>query len=78
MGYNRSRPVAIAAFSHPKFKNSWLSCIDSSQHDRLIKMFKTAVANKIEKMNIMSSTDSELMKLSEQSNQESQDFFNFD
>lgn len=70
--------AAIVAFSHPKFKNRWLSCIDFSQHDRLIKMFKTAVANKIEEMNIMSSTDSELTELSKQSNEESQNFFNFD
>lgn len=41
-------------------------------------MFKTAVANKIKEMNVMSSTDSELTELPEHSNEESQDFFNFD
>ncbi|XP_016659129.1 uncharacterized protein LOC107883501 [Acyrthosiphon pisum] len=38
-------------------------------------MFKTAIANKIEKINIMPSTDSET---TEQSNGETHDFFNFD
>jgi len=32
--------AAIAAFSHPKFKNRWPSCIDSSQHDRLLKCLR--------------------------------------
>ncbi|XP_050064551.1 uncharacterized protein LOC126553428 [Aphis gossypii] len=70
--------AAIAALSHPKFKNRWLSCIDSSHIDRLHKIFNTAVANKIEEINIMSSTDSELTELYTQSNEESHDFFNFD
>ena len=70
--------AAIAALSHPKFKNRWLSCIDSSHIDRLHKIFNTAVANKIEEINIMSSTDSESTELYTQSNEESHDFFNFD
>jgi len=70
--------TVIAAFSHPKFKNRWLSCIDSSYHDRLNKMFNSAVANKIEEINIMSSTDSESTELYTHSNEESHDLFNFD
>jgi len=70
--------AAIVALSHPKFKNRWLSCIDSSYHDRLLKMFNTAVANKIEEIHIMSSTDSDSIELYKQSNDESHDFFNFD
>jgi len=38
-------------------------------------MFKTAITNKIEEINMMPSTDSES---TEQSNGESHDFFNFD
>jgi len=70
--------AAIAAFSHPKFKNRLLSCIDSSYHDRLLKMFYTAVTNEIEEINIMSSTDLESTVLYTQSNEESHDFFNFE
>lgn len=72
-----SENTAIAAFSHPKFKNRWLSSINSSQHDRLLTMFKTTVANKIEEIAI-SSTDSESTESSDQSNDQSQDFFNFE
>ncbi|KAL4084938.1 hypothetical protein QTP88_027804 [Uroleucon formosanum] len=70
--------AAIAALSHPKFKNRWLSCIDSSHIDRLHKIFNTAVANKIEEINIMLSTDSESTELYTQSYEECHDFFYFD
>jgi len=36
--------AAIAAFSHPKFKNKWLNCIPtSSSSDKLLSIFKKAV-----------------------------------
>lgn len=67
-----------AALSHSKFKNRWLCCIDFSYLDRLHKIFNTAVGNKIEEKNIMSSTDSESTELYKESNEESHNFFNFD
>lgn len=36
--------AAIAAFSYPQFKNKWLNCIDSAFHDKLLSIFKKAVA----------------------------------
>jgi len=68
----------IAAFSHPKFKNRWLSSIGSSQHDRCIQIFKTAVTNKIKEINIISLTNLESPELYEQSEspyEEAHDFF---
>ncbi|KAL4125895.1 hypothetical protein QTP88_010132 [Uroleucon formosanum] len=36
--------AAIAAFSHPKFKNKWLNCIYTSySRDKLLSIFKKAV-----------------------------------
>jgi len=68
----------IAAFSHPKFKNRWLSCIDSSQHDRCIQIFKTAVTNKIKEINTISSTNSESVEYEQSTYEEPHDFFDFD
>lgn len=74
----KAENAAIATFSHPKFKNRWLSCNDFSRHNRFLIMFKTAIANKMEETYIKSSTDSESTELSEQSNEKFHDFFNFD
>ncbi|XP_055902893.1 uncharacterized protein LOC129939052 [Eupeodes corollae] len=39
--------AAIAAFSHPEFKNRWLSCVDMNFQTNLLNAFKEAVEKEI-------------------------------
>ncbi|XP_076625083.1 uncharacterized protein LOC143343753 [Colletes latitarsis] len=43
-----SEKAVIAAFSHPKFKNKWLSCVETDKHKRLLSLFKRALSSQIE------------------------------
>ncbi|XP_023216795.1 uncharacterized protein LOC111619323 [Centruroides sculpturatus] len=43
---------AIAAFTHPEFKNRWLSCIPREYHDKLLNVLKDIVTAEITRRSI--------------------------
>ncbi|XP_011875029.1 PREDICTED: uncharacterized protein LOC105565991 [Vollenhovia emeryi] len=42
-----SKNAAIAAMSYPRFKNKWLSCVESIKRNEVINMFKTIISKEI-------------------------------
>lgn len=40
--------TAVTAFSNHTFKKTWLGCIDTKQHDRILNPFKRAVLKVIQ------------------------------
>lgn len=39
--------AAIAALSYPRFKNKWLSCLESDNRDKVLELFKTVISKQI-------------------------------
>ncbi|UYV68193.1 hypothetical protein LAZ67_5003332 [Cordylochernes scorpioides] len=39
--------AAIAALSHPRFKNKWLTCFEPADRTKILKVFKTCISEKI-------------------------------
>ncbi|XP_076295239.1 uncharacterized protein LOC143216244 [Lasioglossum baleicum] len=48
---DESKCAAVAALSHPNFKNRWFLCVDDTQKDALIKTLKSAVMEEMRKNN---------------------------
>ncbi|XP_076284781.1 uncharacterized protein LOC143211202 [Lasioglossum baleicum] len=48
-----SKCAAIAALSHPYFKNRWFPCVEDAQKDILIKNLKGAVVEEMKKQNVV-------------------------
>jgi len=42
-----SENAAIAALSYPRFKNKWLSCVESIQQNKILNTFKTIISKEI-------------------------------
>jgi len=53
-----AKEASIAAFSHPYFKNKWLTCISRDKHEQLLSIFKTAILSELETEQPSTSTTS--------------------
>jgi len=64
--------ASIAAFSYPRFKKCWLTCVKIENHDKLINFFKKAADDVISAQNTpLHSEKSPII------NQTTDDFFDF-
>lgn len=65
----KAENAAIAALSHPRFKNKWLTCLDPADRTRILNVFKTCISKQINENDTAAPT----------TKKNSQDFFfNFD
>lgn len=70
--------AAIAAFSHPEFKNRWLSCVDVSVQNKMLDAFKAAVEEELPKTKAQLEDATEWEEQVQSSKYQSRsDFFDF-